>query len=370
MWTERVRAAVDGAPPRSVEFTARERDGSWALGLLKREWSVWPFGNTVGNVGLLLRPGFGWQQWPSVAGSGGAVATSSTTASATVAPMLYIQLLRRLRRPARVERARAAFVEQRPYLDALDAALGGDGAGLSVLAEVFTSPMLPFRDQDPARVEAFHAETLIAMDPSPANRAFRAHWAAQRAAPEALAVPDGLGPWESAALWLLVGRHLDEISWEEYPVPPLMAEAAWRLLHRPPQLDGHIRWRQASHVMRATGVGNATTAAECIVLASKATGEQLDAWADSPLFQTVMVSAADDPSGPWHLGYMEAAAGFDGLGEPERAWELLCAGTYWAGRRGGPWRPWFDAALALARRNDWTDVVIALEDMAALAQID
>jgi hypothetical protein len=230
--------------------------------------------------------------------------------------------------------------------------------------------MLPFGEQPAERVEAFHARNLVAMDGADANRRYRAYFSAQLAAPEAIRPPDGLGPWENASLWLLVGRHLAAVSWEKHPVTPLMAEAAWRLLHCPPQVDGHIRWRNASHVAIATGAGNGVTAAQCIVLASKGTSEQLDAWSNSPLFQAVLISAAEDSSGPWHLGYMEAAAGYDSLGEPQRAWDLLCAGTYWSARRGGPWRPWFDAALALARRHGWTDVVVALEDMAALAQID
>ena len=84
----------------------------------------------------------------------------------------------------------------------------------------------------------------------------------------------------------------------------------------------------------------------------------------------MLIPASQNPKGDWHLGYMEAAAGFDGLEQPETAWNMLCGGAFWVNRRGGPWRPFFDAALALSKRREWEACEAALEDMAERAQLD
>jgi hypothetical protein len=63
---------------------------------------------------------------------------------------------------------------------------------------------------------------------------------------------------------------------------------------------------------------------------------------------------------------MKAAAQYDGLDQPELAWNMLASGQYWQNVRGGE-APWLDAALSLARRREWPDVVAALEDTASMA---
>ena len=50
---------------------------------------------------------------------------------------------------------------------------------------------------------------------------------------------------------------------------------------------------------------------------------------------------------------------------------MLCYGALWVGRKHpDAWRPWYDAALALAQRRGWNDVVAAMEDMRVRAGLE
>lgn len=73
---------------------------------------------------------------------------------------------------------------------------------------------------------------------------------------------------------------------------------------------------------------------------------------------------------PRHLAFMEVAAEYDARDQPELAWNMLCTGSFWVNQRGGPWRPFFDAAVDLSARREWADCSAALEEMAAWAGLE
>lgn len=280
---------------------------------------------------------------------------------------VYWGRLRLSLRANSLARKRAAWPGERERLEPLHRALGGDPEALDILGECLLSSALDELRGTPAEVKAaFDSGMLRRLDPSPVHVAFRDFVDQQLFTREVLEVPPNLGAWQGFALTLSFTRALLEEN-----LSPRTASLGWRLLKEPPQFDFDLPFLHETHQSSGTGVLNDDVLARAMVAVSKhGTPEQLEEWSKEPLFQTVLAAVAKDRQGPWHLAYMEAAAAYDGLDQPEVAWNMLCAGAFWVNRRGGPWRPFFDAALALAKRRGWTDCAAALEDQAARAQLD
>jgi hypothetical protein len=183
--------------------------------------------------------------------------------------------------------------------------------------------------------------------------------------------PEGLGIWRQAALVVSLRHHLSMDNPTIY-VPDEECQHAFELLQLPAPYDTHIEAAPGNHDLFLPCDGSQSGAdllSYAVVFVSKAPAHLLDAWADAPLFQHVLIPIAEDPNGPWQLGFMKAAAAYDGLDQPELAWNMLVSGQFWVTRRGGPWRPFFDAARSLARRREWLDCTAALNDIAARAQL-
>ncbi len=254
-----------------------------------------------------------------------------------------------------------------PIVDALrkvQEALGGPQEPLDYLEQVVHHELLPMRNKPIDVQRAVLREVLPYLDPSQEMQRFLAFGKEVFESPEAQVPPDDLGAWTGYAACLAM-RFKFGVDWAE-DVPEAVSRSAWMLLHEAAPFDTHASSRNHQNYQEAFlgNHHNANTLRQAIVFVSKAPPALLDQWADDPLFQHVLVPFAEDADGPWHLGYMKAAAQFDDLDQPTLAWNMLASGQYWQNVRGGE-APWFDAAISLAQRREWHDVVDALEDAAA-----
>jgi hypothetical protein len=244
-------------------------------------------------------------------------------------------------------------------------ALGGRQEPLDYLEKVVHHELLPLRGKPIEVQRAALREILPRLDPSPEMQRFLAYGKQVFDSEDALIPPNDLGVWTGYSACLTVQHQAGRTDWA-HDVPEAVSQNAWVLLHEPAPFDTHAALNRESQNYLDAFVGNhhhANVLRRSMVFVSKAPSTLLDQWADDPFFQHVLVPFAEDADGPWHLGYMKAAAEYDGLDQPTLAWNMLASGQYWQNVRGGD-APWFDAALALAQRREWTDVVDALDDAA------
>ena len=335
---------------------------------LQRAWPTWPFGaKGSSNRGLRIVPGRPAHHWPLVRGQRGCGETMGTHAGYGI-PILMYHVLGSSMSLKGIECIEEERNEDRAAVEPLHAALGGSPEGLDAYEANLTGGLLPGTEYSQERRDADNINLRL-IDPSPEHLRFRDYLHERiRTGGQRVAVPDGLGVWENAAVCL---GFIQE--WPLYGVltcPPAAVPLAWRVLHAAPQFDLGMLNTHKTHAMPSTGIANHLNVAHAFVAVGKyASEEQRAAWAGDPIFDIVLPAIVSQEA-EWWLRYMEAAAAFDGLEQPELSWNALCAGCLWVSRKGGPWRPFFDAALALAQRRGWTDVVLALENQAARAQLD
>jgi hypothetical protein len=247
----------------------------------------------------------------------------------------------------------------------LHTAMGGDAPLLDTMREMLLAADRSELRSDP---DSFVLSCLRCIDPTDAQRAHlavlhdlvKATGEADRAlvlteAPQAL-----LGVWLNHAAFMTA-----QGLWTRR-AKRFQSSTAWQLLHLPPQFDGGDQIRALGD---PTGIMTGDTLRRAMVVVSKVE-EPPDSWRVDPWSLIVLPAVSAAPDGAWHLSYMEAAAEYDARDEPEMAWNMLCAGAFWVNERGGPWRPFFDAARALAERRAWTDCGWALDDMAERAELD
>ena len=339
---------------------------------VERCWPVWPMGQKKrGTSGLRIVPGASVSAWAMAHGSSDVAVTLGSNAATTTPFTALALLVAPLPTQELVDDRRRDWPRIRAGLAVLHGILGGAPERLDELGAVLFDPevlRLSGVRLNPVARRPMENQVLRRLDPTPVHLQFRDFAEAQFDSAEPLVVPEQLGLWETFALTLSFGRGYTSFG---YPVggtvSAMTSETAWRLLHQAPQFDtGHVP-HEVGHLSIDGGITSADAYAAAMVAVTKAPQERLVAWTNSPLVQCVLLRAGKDHSGPWHLGYMEAAAGYDGLEQPEVAWNMLCAGAFWVNRRGGPWRPFFDAALALSQRRGWTDCAAALENMAKRA---
>ena len=343
---------------------------------VERCWPIWPTGQYPKGVsGLRIEPGSPLSKWSMADGARDVAGTRGSYASTATPVTTYVHMVT----PRGTDRAmaalRATWPARRAGLAPLHALLGGDPAHLDALASIiFDTDIPPLGNKGKSR-RPIDNRVFRLLDPAPEHIRFRDFLEHQFDHDDALPVPDGLGLWENFAIAIAFGRGYGDATYGSYfshrePLSPVTIGLAWRLLHVAPQFDIGLSPNRVDHRNFTGGISSADALSAAMVAVSKAPPEQLDAWSDSPLFQAVLIPAAEDSQSPWHLGYMEAAAGYDGLEQPELAWNMLCAGAFWVNRRGGPWRPFFDAALSLSQRRGWTDCAAALENMADRARLE
>lgn len=331
-------------------------------------WPIWmPSTPFDGVAGLRMMPGSSARSWPIAVGTrlnaaqtlGTDLATSPTTAY-TVFVLEAYSTIRQIDRMLDVEwpAADAAAVTT------LQAAAGGAPSQVQRMRDLLLAADRSALQSHP---DDFILGALHQIDPSP-EQLMHQRCTQQLMASEdcdaRLAVHEQslgrLGTWENhiafAASQELWTRR------EQRQLAPI----AWHLLHLPPQFDGG---GSVKPVGDSTGILTADILRRAIVAVSKVESPPPE-WMTDPWALIVMPAVIADPNGAWHLSYMEAAAEYDARDEPEMAWTMLCAGAFWVSERGGPWRPFFDAARALAERRGWADCAWALNDMADRAELD
>jgi hypothetical protein len=303
---------------------------------------------------------------------GGNIGSSAATAIPTaIFHALFVPIQKREQRAS----VRDDWEARRKGLEPLHTALGGHASTLDAFEAILFDDDLPpiaglvMKDVDR---RPYMNRLLRLLDPSPEHIRFRDFLEAQFETDDALPVPD-VGVWEPFAVAKAFGRGFVQVGGvysSHRELETLTCDLAWRLLHLPPQCDvGYLPY-DADHAGHAGNILTPDALASAMVAVTLASPVRLEQWSSSPLYQAVLLPAAKDSRSDWHHGYMEAAAGYDGLDQPEIAWNLLCAGSFWVNRRGGNWRAYFDAALALSQRRGWTDCAAALTNMAERAQLD
>ena len=363
--------------PPSPRFLWHNTPGDDATGefrqRLKRCWPLWPLGHQPRDLsGLRIVPGRPISEWP-MAGGRSEAATWGTSAAYSV-PIAAYHCLIATENSRRLKVLRERWPMERAELEPLHQVLGGTLAPLDAIDHIINHSEFKALALRPAHsIREEDRSYLTAIDPSAQHVAFRAFLERQFDTAHPVEVPNSLGVWEGFATAAAFGTGYTE--WRSYrrPREPQLESLhllGWRLLHFIPQFDLGLGPREIDHQLSIGGIATADALAAAMVAVSKAPKAQLVEWSETPLMRFVVAPAAEDPSAPWHLGYMEAAAAFDGLEQPETAWNMLCAGAFWVNRRGGPWRPFFDAARSLAHRREWTDCAAAMDNMAKRAELD
>ena len=371
-WLQEARRAIHDLPPQ-LRALWRNREPSTPVARaehLRKGWPILPLSDRRDDItGLRILPARPWAEWPLVKGTPSDTTSTLSGSAATAVPAwFYWSVVRTSLRERSLTRKRNRWSQYRASLEPLHNALGGSPTGLDVVRAALFDPELETLRRDLPAQASFDHSVLVRLDSGETHRRFRQYLS--QLFDQVLQAPDeDFGVWSGVAsmqyLWRSMG-FLGEPKGERF------ASMAWEQLHKPPQYD--LDWSFGilyHHFVSSTGMNHESNAARMMVgLINLATDAEREAWRPQPLFQRVLLPLAEDRQGPWHLGFMEAAAAHDGLGEPELSWNMLCSGAFWVNRRGGPWRPFFDAALDLSRRHGWEDVVHVLEDQAASAGLD
>jgi len=370
--------------PRETQFIWHDVNASpdnpeATADFVRRAWPIWPLGQrSTAATGLRILPGQTVDTWPQVDGSGDVSGVMSSAAATAVPLAGFAWILGTNSTDQALQGVRDTWAAQRAAVEPLHRVLGGDSESLDVLESMVFDDDLPLMSSlvlKKTERRPLENRLLRRLDSAPENIRFRDFAEAQFESTEALPIPGDLGVWENFATAMAFGRGYVRPPRKSYrnarsAFEPIVGDLAWRLLHLAPQFDLGSNPRHADHRNVTGGVSSAKAVAAAMAAVSTAGADRLDVWSKSPLFQAVLLPASQDSGGDWHHGYMEAAAGYDGLDEPEIAWNLLCAGAFWVNRRGGNWRAYFDAALALSQRREWVDCVAALENMAERAKLD
>ncbi len=331
----------------------------------RRQWYLCHLGPARDTFAARVIPGT-VGAWPLGRGGGLGVATLGSNLTHSLSTVAFAGYIRPISSDGSMGRLIARWP---PIVDALrkvQEALGGPQEPLDYLEQVVHHELLPLRNKPIDVQRAILREVLPHLDPSPEMQRFVDFGKQVFESPEAQVPPDDLGAWTGYAACLAMHHQSDKVGWAQN-IPEAVSLSAWMLLHEPAPFDTHASISRDSQNYQRSFSGNnhnADALHYAIVYVSKAPPALLDQWADDPLFQHVLIPFAEDADGPWHLGYMKAAAQFDGLDQPTLAWNMLASGQYWQNVRGGD-APWFDAALSLAKRREWPDVIAALEDAAA-----
>ncbi len=338
-------------------------------------WCAWPFAPRMRSTrALRLQPGAPWQDWSLVAGgSSPALATYSTNARHAVPCALVVDFLMPNCSANDQVTMRAQWPHQRDALMPLHLALGGRPEQLDLFGAFLCDETFPVLGAlEPPEKREPVVRIMRALDPT--HNHLRLRDLCDRFIDQGgtLEVPDDLGTWQQYAYSQALASGED--FYRKHPQPPIAspwgADIAWRFLHQPPQFDTDIAATDKRPTYSSSGILTPRRSFLAFRTLKHANEAQQAAWADRPLMQVVVRAREAAPEGDWHLSYMEAAAAHDGLNEPELAWNMLCAGCYWVGQRGGNWRVFFDAARALAGRRGWKDITDALDNMAERAQLD
>ncbi len=331
----------------------------------RRQWYLSHLGPGMDTFAARIIPGPA-ELWPLGCGAGLGVATLGSDLGSSLPVLAFDSHVATVPNAASLGRL---LPEWPPIVDALrrvQEVLGGPQEPLDYLEQVVHQELMPLRNKPIDVQRAILREVLPHLDPSPEMQRFVDFGKQVFESPEAQVPPDDLGAWTGYAACLAMHHQSGSVGWAD-DVPEAVSRSAWVLLHEPAPFDTHASISRDSQSYLRSFSGNrhnANALRYAMVYVSKAPPALLDQWADDPLFQHVLIPFAEDPDGPWHLGYMKAAAQFDGLDQPTLAWNMLASGQYWQNVRGGD-APWFDAALSLAKRREWPDVVAALEDAAA-----
>jgi len=343
---------------------------------VERCWCIWPPGVQKKKLsGLRILAGQPFSEWPMARGKGDIGGNVGSSAGTAIPTAFFLGTIVPIQADKGRHSVRESWAERRSGLEPLHTLLGGEASSLDAVEAVLFDDEQPFlagvvmKDVD----RRPHINRLLRLlDPSPEHIRFRDFLEAQFETDDALPVPD-VGVWEPFAVAKAFGRGFVQVGGvysSHRELETLTCDLAWRLLHLPPQCDvGYLPY-DADHAGHAGNILTPDALASAMVAVTLASPVRLEQWSSSPLYQAVLLPAAKDSRSDWHHGYMEAAAGYDGLDQPEIAWNLLCAGSFWVNRRGGNWRAYFDAALALSQRRGWTDCAAALTNMAERAQLD
>jgi len=333
----------------------------------KLQWYLSHLGPGMDTFAARIIPG-PIEAWPLGCGDGLGIATLGSNLSHSIPIVAFDGYIATRSTTASMSRLIPRWPPIVAALRHVQTALGGPQEPLDYLEQVVHHDLLPIRNKPFDVQRAILREVLPHLDPSPELQRFLAFGKNVFDSPDAQVPPDDLGAWTGYAACLAMHHQSAFAGWARN-VPEAVSRSAWMLLHQPAPFDTHASISRDSQSYQRSFSGNhhnADALRYAIVFVSKAPPALLDEWADDPLFQHVLIPFAEDADGPWHLGYMKAAAQFDGLDQPTLAWNMLASGQYWQNVRGGD-APWFDAALTLAKRREWVDVVAALEDAAAMS---
>ncbi len=336
---------------------------------LQAGWPVWmPSSPLHGIAGLRMIPGTPSSAWPMAVGTSGGAAQTLGSALSTSAPLTYIgRVLPAFAHSGRID----TMLDEKwrggdgRAVASLHAAMGGDAPIVDTMRDQL---LLAERSELRSDTNGFILSCLDYIDPTDAQRAHLAvlHDLAD-ATGDAERAQVLLGaPHAPLGVWLNHAAFATAQGLWTRRAKRHQTSTAWQLLHLPPQFDGGDQVRALGD---PTGIMTGGTLRRAMVVVSKVEAPP-DSWCLDPWSLIVLPAVTAAPDGAWHLSYMEAAAEYDARDEPEMAWNMLCAGAFWVSERGGPWRPFFDAARALAERRGWADCAWALNDMADRAELD
>lgn len=331
-------------------------------------WPSWPLAlrGRGKYLGLRMRPGTTLHNWSLVDGKDHNAWTLATHGPSAMPMRLYDALLRH--KPSKWEALEERWPRYLAGVAGVHEQLGG-GPALDVVDALFWDHAFRVSQRlDRHSDEGLDAQRayLERVDTHPAHLAARrfAHNAMRFA--EVGQPPDQVGPWREfcAAVAFSTLRDIDLEA-----QPPSIVSHAWALLLGAVGFDTDVGRKHRDHMLSCTGIAAPHTTARAMATITKcATGAQLDAFAETPLWEVLHARARKDPD--WDIAYMKAAEGYDAAGDGESAWNMLCSGAFWSRHlRGTALRPFFDAARGLARAYAWNDVTDALDDMAQRAGI-
>jgi hypothetical protein len=339
-------AASHAAAARICLLDRRPREALRAQLQRNGVWWIDPCGGIVNTrvLGQALVPG------PHEAGD--ALVDSITQMGTTVvsAPSRLVPILlyrqRLVGNPRRWTELRSRWPTVRAPLEALHAAFGG--SSLQEFQSILFDDRLQAADTGTASGDrrAAQRDILRRIDPDPSRARFLAFLHAAESDPWT-AIPDGLGPWSTAAL----GRAFALRSTLDQSRPDTM-DAAWRLLHAAITVDGAVSEPLTPlHATDELRVSLRLTEAARIAMNGVAAAHE--GWDRDPWVPAIRALAQEglEYSG---LAHMEVAAALDGMGRPQEAWTALISAAHWTQVRTRTIVPAVrEAAKFLAETHGW-----------------
>jgi hypothetical protein len=297
------------------------------------------------DIGLLAKPGVGWEQWPVVILQTGQAVTLATNLATALPRFLIQNSIANL--PDEASELAKRWPEVQATAEALHKALGGDAESLTVVTKVLQDEAamarLNVRSENDRDYETALGAIFKQIDSSGQFGAYHDFLVRRLSGEKPRSRFGQLDQWQRQALWWTIvldgNQAFDSIdsnifrtSFEEYAGVD-------------DGLPSQITWDR---------INDGPADANLLTAADLAKGRPA---LKTQMTTTIIESMLQSGLSYNGLAHAEAVPLADEAGEPERAWGLLNSAAWWMARSGGEIpAAIFDGARLLCDRHGWDDI--------------